>query len=271
MVKNRITSRMQQIKIEGCKSLSVVIMIGDPDVETTFELMNIAADIGIDVFEIGIPISNPFLDSEVMRDSMQRAIEHSSDYNTYLETLIKLRECFPDVAFEVMIYHETVMNIGFDKFCDSLIEAQMDSVLVADGVFIGQDFLKQLDRKLLPNNIFPIRFVPESYKKSQLEDLKQNANGFIIVQTKKDKNDKRDNVHDDNKETLEQIRNYGIDLPLIFAYGIKNQEDIHKCISLGADGVLIGTKLLDTAFNRSRNEYKYLLNQFREATRPVID
>jgi len=266
MVKNRITSRMQQIKIQGGKSLSVVIMIGDPDVETTFELMNIAVDNGVDVFEIGIPIGTPFLDSDVMRDSMQRAIEHSSDYDTYLDILVKLRESFPNVAFEVMIYHETVMNIGFDKFCDSLIKAQMDSVLVADGVFIGQDFLEQLDRKLLPNNIFPIRFVPESYKKSQLEDLKQNANGFIIVQTKTDENGRRDKVLDDNKQTLDELRYYGIDLPLIFAYGIKNQEDIHKCISLGSDGVLIGTKLLDTAFNRPRNEYKYLLNQFREAT-----
>lgn len=266
---NRITSRMHQIKSQEGKSLSVVIMIGDPDVETTFELMDIAVDVGIDVFEIGIPISNPFLDSDVMRDSMRRAIEYSSDYDTYLNTLIKLREKFPDVPFEIMIYHETVIKIGFDKFCDALIEAQMDSVLVADGVFIGQDFLEQLDKKLLPKNIFPIRFVPESYQQSQFEDLKQNANGFIIVQTKTDDNGRRDKVLDENQHTLDQIRNHGIDLPLIFAYGIKNPQNVRKCMSLGADGVLIGTKLLDTAFNRSRIEYQTILEQLREATLPV--
>lgn len=260
---------MQELEAQGWNSLSVVIMIGDPDVETTFELMDIAVEVGVDVIEIGIPISRPFLDSDVMHDSMQRAIEYSSDYDTYLDTLKKLRENFPDVAFEVMIYHETVMDIGLDRFCDALIEAQMDSVLVADGVFIGSDFLEQLDKKLLPENIFPIRFVPEIYQHSQFEDLKQNANGFIVVQTKTDENGRRDKVLDDNKQTLDQIRNYGIDLPLISAYGIKNPEDIRKCISLGADGVLIGTILLDTAYKRSRNEYKYLLNQFREATSPV--
>ena len=268
-MKNRITTRIEQLKAKDGKSLSVVIMIGDPDIDTTFELMKIAVDMGVDVFEIGIPISNPFLDSDVMRDSMGRAIEYSSDYAIYLETLGKLRENFPEVAFEVMIYHETVMNIGLNRFCDSLIESQMDSVLVADGVFEGTQFLKQLDKKLLPENIYPIRFVPQSYNPKQLQDLKQNANGFIIVQTKTNEEGLRDNVLDENKRTLEEIRNSGILLPLIFAYGIKTPADVRKCISLGADGVLIGTILLDTAYRRSRREYKALLNQLREATAPL--
>jgi tryptophan synthase alpha chain len=269
LLDNRISSRMEQLKEKNGRSLSTVIMIGDPDLDTTFELLDIALEVGVDVFEIGIPINDPFLDSDTMRDSMRRAIGYASDYNFYLDTLNKLRQRYPDAIFEVMIYHETVMEIGFEKFCNALIEAQMDCVLVADAVFVGEPFLHQLDEKLLSNNIFPIRFVPQRYERSQFMDLKNNGNGFIIVQTKTDEEGQRKDVLDENKNTLIEIRNYGIDSPLIFAYGIKTPEDVRKCISLGANGVLIGTKLLDTAYNQSRNEYKTLLKQFREAASPV--
>jgi tryptophan synthase alpha chain len=268
-MENRIASRMKQLREKDGKSLSTVIMIGDPDLDTTFELLEIALDAGVDVFEIGIPISVPFLDSDVMRDSMLRALAFSPEYDFYLEALCKIRDRFPEVIVEVMIYYETVMDIGLDKFCAALEESQMDCVLVADGVFQGSKFLSVLDEKLLPRNIYPIRFVPNPYDNQQFGDLKRNAHGFVIVQTKTDAQGLRQTVLDKNKQSLEEIRLAGIDLPLIFAYGIKTPEDVRKCISLGADGVLIGTVLLDVAHRLPRADYGKLLRQLRKAAAQV--
>jgi tryptophan synthase alpha subunit len=83
------------------------------------------------------------------------------------------------------------------------------------------------------------------------------------VQTKTDSLGHRDTVQEENKQSLAQIREAGIDLPLVFAYGIKTPADVRKCIGLGADGVLIGTVLLDAAHRLSRAEYKNLLISLR--------
>jgi tryptophan synthase alpha chain len=262
---NRISQRMAYLKATGGKSFSSVIMIGDPDIETTFELVKIAADCGVDVIETGIPIAQPFLDSTAMCDSMARAMAYSKDYRIYLETIEKLRQSFPDVIFEIMIYHETVMEIGLDKFCRVLANADMDCVLVADAVFKGEEFLHTLDNKLLHKGVYPIRFVPNPYNPGQFEDLKKNAKGFIVVQTMTDPQGHRDTVQEENKQTLAQIRQAGINLPLVFAYGIKTPVDVRNCIGLGADGVLIGTVLLDAAHRLSREEYKNLLISLRRA------
>ena len=264
-MENRIDTRMQRLAATGQKSLSIVIMIGDPDLATTYELLEIALEVGVDVFEVGIPMSDPILDSSVMRESMRRALEFSSNYDFYLETLSGLREKFPEAIFEIMIYHETVEKIGLEKFSSSLMKSRMDCVLVADGIFKGADYLKKLDDIFLPANIYPIRFVPHPYNSQQFNDLKTNARGFIIVQTKTDVNGRRDSVIDENKRSLEEIRGAGVQLPLIFAYGIKTPADARKCISLGANGVLIGTVLLDAAHRLSRMEYKELLRSLREA------
>ena len=260
---------MQQLKVKEAKSLSIVIMIGDPDLETTFKLLEIAMDAGVDVFEIGIPMSAPYLDSQVMRDSMNRALAFSAQHDFYLEALHKIRERFPQVIVEVMIYHETVMEIGLDKFCAALEEARMDCVLVADAVFKGNAFLGLLDQKLLPGNIYPIRFVPHPYDTGQFADLKRNGRGFIIVQTKTDPQGLRPGILDENRQSLQEIRSAGIELPLIFAYGIQTPADVRKCISLGADGVLIGTVLLDTAHRLPRADYVKLLRDLRKAAAPL--
>jgi tryptophan synthase alpha chain len=262
---NRISQKTAYLKTTGGKSFSSVIMIGDPDIETTFELVKIAADVGVDVIETGIPIAKPFLDSTSMRDSMVRALRYTKDYEFYLDAIGKLRQNFPDVIFEIMIYHETIMDIGLDKFCQVLAAADMDCVLVADAVFKGEDFLNTLDKKLLDKGVYPIRFVPHPFNPGQLEDLKKNAKGFIVVQTKTDPQGRRDTVQEENKHTLLQIRQAGIDLPLVFAYGIKTPTDVRRCIDLGADGVLVGTILLDAAHQLSKTEYKKLLISLRHA------
>jgi tryptophan synthase alpha chain len=262
---NRISQKMAHLKATGGKSFSSVIMIGDPDINTTFDLVKIAEDVGVDVIELGIPIAKPFLDSTAMSDSMIRALDFSKDYQIYLDAMVKLRQRFPNVIFEVMVYHETVVNIGLDTFCKALIDADMDCVLVADAVFKGEEFLPKMDDKLLNNGVYPIRFVPHPFNSGQFDDLKKNAKGFIVVQTKTDKQGHRDIVQDDNRQSLVQIRQAGINIPLVFAYGIKTPADVRKCIDLGADGVLVGTVLLDAAHRLSRVDYKNLLISLRQA------
>ncbi len=268
-MENRITSRMESLKARGGKSLSVVVNIGDPDLKATFELIGLAERAGIDVIEVGIPMSAPFLDSQVMRESMLRSLAFSRDYALYLDALHQIREKFPAMAFEVMIYHETVMEIGLDRFCQALVSAQMDSVLVSDGVFKGEAFLRTLDAKLLPHDIFPIRFVPHPFNPDQLADLKQNGRGFIVVQTKTAVDGKRDTVLDENRQTLNEIRAAGVRTPLVFAYGIKTPAEARKCIALGADGVLIGTAFLEAAHRLSRSELAALLRDLRAAVAPL--
>lgn len=266
---NRIIQKSNRLKASGDKSLTVAIMIADPNIEATFELVKIAIGVGVDTIELGIPITEPYLDSDVMRKSMARALDHTDDYQVYLATLGQLRLKFPDAPFEVMIYHDTIMTIGPDYFYKSLVDADMDAVLVADSVLKGREYLADLDQKLLDQGVIPIRFVPHPLVPQQIETLKNNAHGFIVVQTKTDSEGQRNTVLDENKVVLDEIRDSGVKIPLVLAYGIKTPAQIQKCMSLGADGVLIGTVVLEAAAGLSLIEFDKLLRKLRQATVPV--
>jgi tryptophan synthase alpha chain len=261
---NRIIHKIQELESRGGNSLSVVLMLGDPDFDTTLKQVQIATEEGVDLVELGIPITDPFLDSPTMRESMQRALAYCDDLARYLEILGEVRRYHPALPIEVMIYRSTLERIGLNSYARALQQAQMDATLVADAARQPQWFRRQLDEALLPCDIVPIRFVPEPYSTDLLEDIRQNARGFVVAQTVPYPDGRREALLDANAQKLSNLRSSGIDLPLILAYGISTPDDVRKAIAIGADGILIGTAVLEAAY-RSHDELRALLTAYRRA------
>jgi len=262
---NRIITKMNEIQSNGHKSFSVVLMIGDPNPEATSQQVQIAVECGVDIVELGIPYINPYLDSIVMKNSMNRSLNWSDNPEDYLDYLKAIRENFPQTPFEVMVYYDTVMHIGLKHFAERLMEAQMDAVLVADYVDRDATFLNELDKSLDGSGVLPIRFVPHPFNPLQVQDLKDNGRGFIIAQTMTDDSGKRKHVLEKNKKKIDFLRESGIETPIVSAYGIKTPDDIRKCMALGADGVLLGTVILDAAHRLPSQDFRELLSSLRSA------
>ena len=140
---------------------------------------------------------------------MQRALTFSNDGSIYLDYLKYIRELYPEQPFEVMIYSETVMEIGLKKFAKCLRNAQMDAVLVADYVSQSDAFLQEFDLCLSNTGVIPIRFVPHPFNPTQVNDIKENGRGFVISQTITDDSGERRAVLDKNKEKIDFLRNMG--------------------------------------------------------------
>lgn len=262
---NRIVDKNQELQARNEKSLSVVLMLGDPDFDGTLTQVQIAVEEGVDIVELGIPIADPFLDSPTMQVSMQRALAHCTELARYLEVLGDLRRRHPQLPIEVMIYRSTVESIGLERYAEALAQAQMDATLVADAARQPQAFRRALDEALLPYNVLPIRFVPDPYTPALIEDIRYNARGFVVAQTVAGPDGQRERLLDANADKLEDLRRSGIELPLVLAYGISTPADVRRALALGADGVLIGTAVL-AAVHRSHDELRALLAAYRRAT-----
>lgn len=256
---------MKALRESGRKSFSTVLMIADPHPSVTDELVEIAFSSGVDIVELGIPYANPFLDSPVMHASMRRALAYSQDLDFYLDYLAHIRQLFPRQAFEVMIYADTVRQIGMQRLADSLGSSGMDAVLVADYVNEPRAFLQAWDTCLQPSGVIPIRFVPHLFAPEQMEDLLANSRGFLISQTVTNPDGSRSHVLPGNRVKMESLRKSGIKTPIVAAYGIKTPEHVSQILAMGADGVLIGTSVLEKAFTATRADFQAYLISLREA------
>lgn len=239
-------------------------MLGDPDFATTLSEVDIAVEAGVDLVELGIPITDPFLDSPTMQASMRRALAHCTELPRYLEMLRTVRARHPALFLEVMIYRSTLEKIGLEPYAEALERAEVNATLVADAARQPQAFRDRLDEALLPRDVLPIRFIPEPYSPDLVADVRENARGFVVVQTVTGPDGEREKVLDANKGKLERLRAAGVELPLVLAYGIVTPDHVRRAIALGADGVLIGTAVLNTAY-RSLDELRSLLVAYRAA------
>ena len=264
-MKNQVLTKMESLRAGGRKSFSTVLMIADPHPSVTDELVDIAFASGVDIVELGIPYANPFLDSPVMQASMQRALAYSQNLDFYLDYLAHIHQLFPRQAFEVMIYADTVRQIGMQRLADSLGKSGMDAVLVADYVREPRAFLQVWDTCLQPSGVIPIRFVPHPFNPDQMDDLLANSRGFLISQTIANPDGSRSAVLPGNRAKMESLRKSGIKTPIVAAYGIKTPEHVSQILAMGADGVLIGTSVLEKAFTSSRTDFQSYLLSLREA------
>ena len=56
---NRLSSKLIELKQNNKKALVAYLVAGDPDLDTTLELMHLFVESGVDVIEIGVPFTDP--------------------------------------------------------------------------------------------------------------------------------------------------------------------------------------------------------------------
>ena len=68
-------SRIKTTFSQKNKVLISYICAGYPDIDTTLSLMNILANNGTDIIELGVPFSDPMADGPIIQRATQCAVE----------------------------------------------------------------------------------------------------------------------------------------------------------------------------------------------------
>src|SRR5262245_49552558 len=88
---NPIDALFQKLRAQGRKAFIPFVTAGDPDLETTANLIRRLADCGASLIEIGFPYSDPIADGPVIQASYTRALDrgiHTDDILTCVRQVI---------------------------------------------------------------------------------------------------------------------------------------------------------------------------------------
>ena len=87
---NRLRQKLKNLKEENKKALVAYLVAGDPDLDSTLNLMHLFVKSGVDVIEIGVPFTDPIAEGPVIQKAHDRALKN----NISLPDIIKLVEQF---------------------------------------------------------------------------------------------------------------------------------------------------------------------------------
>ena len=127
---NRLTNTLEELKNKSKKALVAYLVAGDPDIETTLELMTVLVESGVDIIEVGVPFTDPIAEGPIIQKAHDRALKNNVSLKSIFEMVEKFRKSDNDTPLVLMGYLNTFI---FNK---ALIEDNkndvIDSVLVVD-------------------------------------------------------------------------------------------------------------------------------------------
>jgi tryptophan synthase alpha chain len=260
MTMNRMDRIFGKMMKAGDKILVTNFPIGDTILGNSVEWGKKYFDNGSDVLEIVLPYENPALDGSIVRDSMKRALSNTTLEKIFV-TIAELRKRHTDNVLQIMTYFEIIDRYGIKEFAGICDECGVDAVLTPNA---PGELLSEIDDALGNYGIYNTRFAPFHLNDMVIDDLKKNAAGYVFLQAVDGATGPQEKVSPKIAENVRTLKGAGLTTPIIAGFGISNPDQVKEVISMGADGVVVGSSLIK---NISDGNGEAFLKALQDATR----
>jgi tryptophan synthase alpha chain len=128
----RIEARFEQCRQEGRAALVTYVMAGDPDPETSLEILKSLPAAGADIVEFGLPFTDPMADGPAIQAAGLRALKGGQDLAGTLALIRRFRAGDQTTPVILMGYYNPIYVYGVERFLADAREAGVDGLIVVD-------------------------------------------------------------------------------------------------------------------------------------------
>jgi len=237
-------SRLKQItnnaNQKGRKLLIPYLVAGDPNKETTIDLMHALVSNGADIIELGIPFSDPSSDGEVIQSSIERSLRKGTSLNDTLDIVSKFRAQNEVTPIVLMGYLNPVEIMGIDNFVRRAQKEGVDGVLMVDMPPAEADVL---NAKLKEVNIDSIFLVAPTTAQERVKSIIDMTSGYVYYVSLKGVTGASITDVDEVERNVSALRS-STDLPIVVGFGIKDGKSAREMARV-SDGVIVGSALVN--------------------------
>lgn len=235
-MQNRIDQTFQRLRASGKKGFIAYITAGDPTLAATEALVLALEEAGVDLFELGVPFSDPLADGIVNQLAAQRGLNSGTTLRGVLDTVSRLRQK-TQVPIVLYTYMNPVYVYGFREFLADAEKAGVDGVLFLD---LPPD--EDWGEFEVPSNVHRIRLIAPTTPPERIAELTKRASGFIYYISREGVTGERATVADTIAEGVAAIR-ATTDLPIAVGFGISKPEHAAE-VAKHADAVVVGSAIV---------------------------
>jgi len=214
-------------------------VVGAPDFDTSLEIVKTAIDAGADVLELGIAFSDPIADGPTIQKADIRAAKAGMTMAKALDFVKKVK-AHKDIPIGLLMYYNLIYQYGTEKFFADFHEAGVNSVLVADLSIDDADEITGPAEAAGLDTVFMVTPVtaPERMKR-----IASKTTGFIYTVSVLGVTGSRDQLSDTVEGLVTQLKEL-TDVPVCVGFGISSPEHAAAIAAAGADGVIIGSRIV---------------------------
>ncbi len=240
---------------------------GDPSYEASREYVEAMERGGADVIELGLPFSEPIAEGSTIQEAVVRALEAGMTPDRYFEFVEALEV---DVPLVCMTYYNLVYQYGASEarsaerssadrssgqspredgeaaskgprpFVERAAKAGIEGFVVVDLPAEEADPLRAACDEFGLDLVFIVAPTTEG---ERLERMREHVSGYVYVQSRLGTTGARDEVSDYTERSLARLADW--EVPKAVGFGIKTGDHAERIVAAGADGIIVGSALVD--------------------------
>lgn len=236
----RIDTRFAALKAENRPALVTYFMGGDPDFDTSLEIMKSLPRAGADVIELGMPFSDPMADGPAIQKAGLRALKSGQTLEKTLELARRFRAGDDETPIIMMGYYNPIYVYGVDQFLEAAKSAGIDGLIVVD---LPPEMDEELCLPALRVGLNFIRLATPTTDDARLPVVLNNTSGFVYYVSMTGITGSA--IADTSKvnAAVKRIKAH-TELPVCVGFGVKTAEQA-RVIGQSADGVVVGTAIVN--------------------------
>ena len=241
-------------------------VIGDPDFQTSLHIVKTAIDSGADILELGIPFSDPIADGPTIQKADIRAMKNGMTVKKALEFIAQIKK-YRDIPIGLLMYYNLIYQYGTEKFFIDCFNAGVNSVLVADLCIDDADEIISPAQKAGLDTVFMV--TPNS-RTERIQTIASKTTGFIYAVSLLGVTGSREKLSEDIRGLIAKVKSV-TDIPVCVGFGISKPRHAAAVAAAGADGVIIGSKIIKiieenlNTPEKITSEIKNFINEVKQA------
>jgi tryptophan synthase alpha chain len=230
----QIFSELQRV------ALIPFFVIGDPDLDTGLAIVKATIDAGADVLELGIPFSDPIADGPTIQKADIRALNNGVNVQKAREFIQKVKD-YKDVPIGLLMYYNLIYQYGTERFFCDFYAAGVNSVLVAD---LSIDDADEITGPATSAGLDTVFMVTPNTDPERMKLIASKTTGFIYTVSLLGVTGSREKLSDTVEGLVGKLKKL-TSVPVCVGFGISKAEHAAMIASAGADGVIIGSKIVE--------------------------
>ena len=224
----------------GRAALMPYLMGGFPDVDASVAIGEACADAGADLVELGVPFSDPLADGPVIHAAGTRALAAGATLHGVLEAASRIAERLPVV---LMCYANPLLARGAERFARELAGAGASGLIVPDLPLEESGAVRDACDAA---GIALVPLVAPTTPEDRLAEIASRARGFVYTVSVLGTTGERAGVESTVAATLRLAKSHS-PVPVALGFGISTPEQAAEAAAAGADGVIVGSRLVRAA------------------------
>jgi tryptophan synthase alpha chain len=226
------------LSFETRPTLVAYVTCGDPDLDTTREIVLAAVEAGAGIIELGVPFSDPLADGPVIQRASERALKQGTTLEKVLRLAGEIRRR-SQAGLIIFSYLNPIWQLGVRRFCNLAEEAGVDGALITDlPIEEAGDYLREMKMR----HLAAVFLAAPTSTDQRLRSIAKASSGFVYAVSRTGVTGAQQQLADDARNLVKRVRKF-TKLPVAVGFGISTREQF-SAVGEFANGAVVGSAIV---------------------------